>query len=86
MFAAELAHVMGRIDTARVDEHYRVVVGDDVRARHRSAGRAGAVGADALMRHDKKALDGLTFVLDGPDGVEVVPGVEDAPVLAAFHE
>ena len=29
-----------------------------------------------LMGRDKKAVDGLTFVLDGPDGVEVVPGVD----------
>ena len=26
------------------------------------------------MGRDKKALDGLTFVLDGPRGVEVVAG------------
>ena len=30
-----------------------------------------------LMGRDKKALDGLTFVLDGgPDGLEVVAGVD----------
>jgi 5-deoxy-5-amino-3-dehydroquinate synthase len=29
-----------------------------------------------LMRRDKKAVHGLTFVLDGPDGIEVVPGVD----------
>ena len=34
-----------------------------------------------VMGRDKKALDGLTFVLDGPDGIEVVPGVD--PVLVA---
>jgi 5-deoxy-5-amino-3-dehydroquinate synthase len=28
-----------------------------------------------LMARDKKALRGLTFVLDGPSGVEVVEGV-----------
>ena len=28
-----------------------------------------------LMARDKKAIDGLTFVLDGPEGVEVVGGV-----------
>ena len=28
------------------------------------------------MARDKKAVDGLTFVLDGPDGIEVVPGVD----------
>ena len=35
----------------------------------------------ALMARDKKALDGLTFVLDGPQGVEVVAGVEPAAVV-----
>ncbi|MGV3760081.1 MAG: 3-dehydroquinate synthase, partial [Actinomycetota bacterium] len=34
-----------------------------------------------VMGRDKKALDGLTFVLDGPDGVEVVPGID--PAVAA---
>ena len=31
-----------------------------------------------LMGRDKKALNGLTFVLDGPTGVEVVAGVDRA--------
>ena len=37
------------------------------------------------MGRDKKALDGLTFVLDGPDGVEVVAGVPEEPVRAALE-
>ena len=37
------------------------------------------------MGRDKKALDGLTFVLDGPSGVEVVAGVPEAPVRAALE-
>ena len=37
------------------------------------------------MARDKKALDGLTFVLDGPMGVELVAGVSDPPVYAAFE-
>jgi 5-deoxy-5-amino-3-dehydroquinate synthase len=40
----------------------------------------------ALMGRDKKAIGGLTFVLDGPDGVEVVPGVPDADARAALEE
>ena len=36
------------------------------------------------MRRDKKALDGLTFVLDGPNGVEVVAGVDEVPVRDAL--
>ena len=31
-----------------------------------------------------KSVDGLTFVLDGPSGVEVVPGVAAADALAAL--
>ena len=37
-----------------------------------------------LMGRDKKALDGLTFVLDGPSGVEVVAGVPAEAVLDAL--
>ena len=29
-----------------------------------------------LMAKDKKAVDGLTFVLDGPQGVETVAGIQ----------
>ena len=42
-----------------------------------------ALDPDELISHmarDKKALDGLTFVLDGPRGVEVVPGVTSAVI------
>ena len=37
------------------------------------------------MARDKKALDGLTFVLDGPQGVEVVAGVEPAAVVSTLE-
>ena len=37
-----------------------------------------------LMGRDKKALTALTFVLDGPVGVEVVPGVPAAAVFTAL--
>ena len=38
------------------------------------------------MGRDKKVLDqGLTFVLDGPDGVEVVAGVDVEAVRAALE-
>ncbi len=38
----------------------------------------------ALMARDKKALDGLTFVLDGPDGIEVVPAIPADTVRATL--
>ena len=74
VYAAELAAELGRIDGARVGEHRRVVSGYGLP----SCLPAGVDPAElvALMGRDKKAVRGLTFVLDGPDGVEVVPGVE----------
>ncbi len=70
VYAAELAHRLGRIDRARVDEHRRVV------ARYGLSAELPA-GYDlaelvALFGRDKKALEGTTFVLDGPGGVETV--------------
>ncbi len=71
IFAAELAHELGRIDAARVDEHRAVVAGEyDLMTRPPE--RLDVDELVALMHRDKKALNGLTFVLDGPDGVEVV--------------
>ena len=83
VFAAELALALGRIDADRVAEH-RFVVGETY-----GLDTALPAGADsdelvALMGRDKKAVDGLTFVLDGPHGVEVVTGVERSALDAAF--
>ncbi len=74
IFAAELAHRLDRIDAARVAEHRRVVGAYDLPMTLPS----GLQNAElvALMSRDKKALDGITFVLDGPNGVESVTGVE----------
>jgi 5-deoxy-5-amino-3-dehydroquinate synthase len=40
----------------------------------------------ALMGRDKKAVDGLTFALDGPGGVEVVSGVDPDIARAALDD
>jgi 5-deoxy-5-amino-3-dehydroquinate synthase len=83
VFAAELAHHLGRIDAAAVAEHRRVVGAYDLPASL-------PAGSDpdelvAIMGRDKKALTGLTFVLDGPGGVEVVTGVERDAIDAALE-
>ncbi len=83
VYAAHLAHRLGRIDAARVDQHYAVVGGAY------ELDTALPDGLDptqlvALMGRDKKALESLTFVLDGGRGVEVVPGVDPADALAAL--
>ncbi len=84
IYAAELGFELGRIDAARVQEHRAVVAGEYDLMTNPPPG----LDADelvALMYRDKKALgSGLTFVLDGPQGVEVVPGVDEAPVRAVM--
>lgn len=83
VFAAHLAAEMGRIDADRVAEHYRVV-GESYGLATGLPGGLDPSELVALMGRDKKALDGLTFVLDGPGGVEVVAGVPEEPVYAAL--
>jgi 5-deoxy-5-amino-3-dehydroquinate synthase len=83
IYAAELALELGRIDAARVDEHRAVVAGEyDLMMRPPN----GLAVDDlvALMHRDKKALDGLTFALDGPNGVEIVTDVAETPVRSSL--
>jgi 5-deoxy-5-amino-3-dehydroquinate synthase len=86
IFAGELAYELGRIDQARVEKHRRVVAGEyDLMT-------SPPPGLDidelvGLMYRDKKALDGLTFALDGPNGVQLVSDVDEIhvrSVLARF--
>ena len=85
VYAAELARRMGRIDDAEVAEHRRVVGGYDLPTSL-------PAGSDTeelmvLMARDKKVLDdGLTFVLDGPSGLEVVSGVDPELVRATLED
>jgi 5-deoxy-5-amino-3-dehydroquinate synthase len=83
-FAARLGAALGRIDADRVAQH------DEVLAFYGLADRPPAkMAADdllALMRRDKKAINGLTFVLDGPDGVELVRGVSEHTVRAVLQD
>lgn len=84
VFAGLLARRLGRIDDDRVALHRRVV------GRFDLPGDLPA-GTDpdelvAFMARDKKAHHDLTFVLDGPAGVEAVRGVAAADVVATLKE
>lgn len=81
LYAAELARALGRIDQARVDEHRRVVATYGLRP-------VMPPGLDpdeivSAFSRDKKAIDGVTFVLDGPGGVEPVV-VDDSDLLRSL--
>jgi 5-deoxy-5-amino-3-dehydroquinate synthase len=85
VFAARLARQLGRVGDDRVAEHDQVVAAYDLPSRL-------PAGADtdqlvALMARDKKVTgEGLTFVLEGPDGLEVVRAVPTEAVRAALGE
>jgi 5-deoxy-5-amino-3-dehydroquinate synthase len=84
VFAAVLAERLGRIDHDRVREHRHVVGGYDLPMN--LPPEADAAQLVELMGRDKKAIKGMTFVLDGPAGVEQVTGVATADVEAALKE
>ncbi|MDQ1413266.1 MAG: 5-deoxy-5-amino-3-dehydroquinate synthase, partial [Acidimicrobiaceae bacterium] len=67
-----------RIDTRRVDEHYAVLSGYKLPMVLPPGTDVDEVVT--VMARDKKATSGLTFVLDGPAGLEVVPGVAEGAV------
>ena len=84
LYAAALARRLGRIDDDRVEVHRSIVAQYELPDRLPE-------GLDddtlvSLMRRDKKALAGLTFALDGPDGVEVVAGVDPDVARAALAD
>jgi 5-deoxy-5-amino-3-dehydroquinate synthase len=83
VFAARLARVLGRVDDARVAEHEYVVRGEYELPAELPPG-LDAAALLLLMARDKKALDGLTFVLDGRNGLEVVPDVPASAVREAL--
>jgi 5-deoxy-5-amino-3-dehydroquinate synthase len=84
VFAARLARHLGRIDDARVADHVRVCAGYGLPTN--LPANAGVDALLALMARDKKAMTGLTFVLDGPAGVAIVPDVDAVVVRAVLEE
>ena len=82
MFAGRLAGELGRIPPEWVAEHEAVVSHYGL-----PTGLPVGVGDAALvnlMRHDKKVIAGLAFVLDGPNGAELVRGVPERAVTDAL--
>jgi len=84
IFAALLARRLGRIDDARVEEHRQMVAGFDLAVDLPSGGDPDELVS--FMARDKKAQGDLTFVLDGPDGLEVVHGIDRAEVVATLAD
>jgi len=74
IFAARLARALGRIDDARVDYH-ELVVGQTYSLQTRMPSGLDINELMAAMARDKKALNGLTFILDSSNGLEIVSDI-----------
>lgn len=85
VFAARLARRLGRVGDERVAEHESVVSSYELPARLPKGVDPGEL-IDVMGRDKKATGGGLTFVLDGPDGLEVVRGVSQDEVLATLSE
>lgn len=86
VYAAEVAHLLGRIDAERVAEHREAVSSYGLATSlTQGFGKTSAIpDSDALVTlfaRDKKAVDAVTFILDGPAGPEPVKNIP--PVVLA---
>jgi len=79
VFAARLARALARISDDRVGRHERLVSSYDLPCTLPPGAEPELLVA--LMTRDKKAHGDLTFVLDGPAGVEPVRDVSPAVVI-----
>jgi 5-deoxy-5-amino-3-dehydroquinate synthase len=84
LFAALLAERLGRIGAERVAEHRKVIGSFDLPTDLPPGAEAAELVA--FMGRDKKAQQDLTFVLDGPHGVETVRGVALPDVVATLAD
>jgi 3-dehydroquinate synthetase len=82
VFAGALAGALERIDAVGVDRHRATVEALGLPA----AVPGGFAAADllAVMRRDKKSVGGLTFVLPGVDGLEIVHDPDPRALDVAF--
>lgn len=82
VYAAEVARRLGRIDEAAVAEHRRVIAEYGLLSTLPDGTDPDKVLG--LFSRDKKALDGVTMVLDGPNGVETVVGPDHSALRDAL--
>jgi len=82
VFAAELAAALGRTPSDHIARHRDLL--DDLGLPVCAPARARADELLRLMARDKKAAGGLTFVLDGPDGIERVDDPDPGAVTKAL--
>jgi 5-deoxy-5-amino-3-dehydroquinate synthase len=84
VFAARLAAALRRISTDAADEQVELIAALGLRTAVPDADQLSAGQLLALMRRDKKSSGRLTFVIDGPGGVELVDDPPNDALGPAF--
>ncbi|GGS19556.1 3-dehydroquinate synthase [Streptomyces humidus] len=84
VFAGRLARALDRIDEQRTAEHLEVV--RHYGLPHELPAQVAPARLIELVRLDKKATSGLTFVLDGKDGAELVADLPEDVVAKVLAE
>ncbi|MCZ7536354.1 MAG: 3-dehydroquinate synthase [Acidimicrobiia bacterium] len=82
VFAANLAAALERVGLAEVDRHHGMVAALGLPVEAPPGLRADDL--IAVMARDKKSTGDLTFVLDGPGGIETVEGADERAVRTAL--
>lgn len=90
IYAAEVAHLLGRITPERVAEHRRAVSSYGLATSLTQAfGKTSAIPDSetliTLFTRDKKAVDDITFILDAPAGPEPVKNIPRAVLAKALE-
>ena len=90
IYAAEVAHLLGRIDNERVAQHREAVSSYGLATSlTQGFGKTSAIPDTdtliALFARDKKAVDDITFILDGPAGPEAVKSIPSAVLADALE-
>jgi 5-deoxy-5-amino-3-dehydroquinate synthase len=84
LFAGRLAYSMGRITEDRLKYHYEIV--SEFNLNTEINFKIDSATIIKLMRQDKKTAQSLTFILDGPDGLELVRGLNEALVKEELNK
>ena len=90
IYAAEVAHLLGRIAPERVAEHRRVVSSYGLATSlTKTFGKIAAIPDSetliTLFTRDKKAVDDITFILDGPTGPEAAKNIPRTVLAEALE-
>lgn len=84
IYAAELAHILGRIDEARLKYHYQVL--ESLNLKTELNIKLKSEELIDFMKRDKKSRKEILFILEGKNGIQSGVAVEEDKLLLALEK